>query len=818
VVRPQGGDGARVERRVRRLAAGGRQGGPDARRQAALRAESLDVPGGRIERGTRELTVRTAGRFRSVEEIGSVVLFGSGGNLVRLRAAARIVGGHREVRTRTLLDGKEAVSFLVQKQSGTNTVEICDQVDRTLDRLARAGQLPKDLAVTKVIDGSTFIRQNQRDVNEALVFGGGMAILVVFLFMLDWRSTFITATALPTSVIATFAAMDLFGFSLNQLTLLGLSLAIGLLIDDAVVVRENIQRHLELGKTPAEAARDGTSQIGLAVLATTFTIVAVFVPVAFMGGMVGQFFREFGLTVAAAVLVSLFVSFTVDPMLSSVMSRPRTAADRERDRHRRFAGAVLRGYDEVDRRYRGLLAWALAHRKTVVFGATSAFLVSLGLVGPMGKEFLGQADRGEFQVGVELSPGTSFAETERFTRDLERRMREAAPEIVTVFATVGQGGEVNQAQLRVYTTPPDRRKASQRAIVDRLRAALAVLPAAKLSIEDIPFIEGANEPPVMLLVRGPDAKVLEEVSRKVFGIVQSTPGAVDARLLSAPGKPEIGVTVDRDRAGDRGLTVAGVALGVRAALEGDTVAKMRAGDEDLDVRVRLRPEDRDDPDRVGELTVPARDGTLVHLREVATIDRTDGPSVIERQNRQRLVTVAAGLSGRSLGEITDDIARKLAAAGLPAGYEARFRGETERMQETFSNMLLALGVAVLFIYFALASQFESPIHPLTIMVSLPLAVVGALATLFLVGLPLGLPAMIGVVLLMGLVTKNAILLVDLTNELRRGGKGIVEALLEAGPTRLRPILMTTAAAILGMLPLALSTGSGAPSAGPWRSR
>ncbi len=789
-----------------------------------LGQDSFDLPGGRVTQDRGEVMLKTRGRFRSLEELaGMVVASLPNGSQIRLSEVARIEDGYKEQRTRTRLNGEEGVVFEVQKQGGGNTVAIADAVYKVVDELRAV--LPPDVKLVNAIDSSTFIRLNVRDVTEAILFGGAMAILIVFLFMLDWRSTLISSLALPTSVVATFLAMWLLDFSFNIMSLMGLSLAIGLLIDDAVVVRENIYRHMERGEDPVTAARNGTAEIGLAVMATTFTIIAVFVPVAFMSDMVGQMFKQFGLTVAAAVLVSLFVSFTLDPMMSARVVKAIEPGHREKQKQHRFYGPLLRFYEAMDAYYRDVLRWALSHRKTVVFASTGMLLFTLSLVHMMGHEFFPASDRGEFRVSLELPSGVSFEEMDRVTRHAEEMIRQH-PEVKTLFTLVGPGEEVNKAHIRVYTSKKTERRQGQWAIQDELRERLATIPSLTFAISDLAMVEGpGHDTPVTLYVRGDDYGVLQRSAGEALQIIRSTRGVKDADTSFRAGKPELSIPVDRSRAADLGVSVGMVAQLVRLAFEGEVVAKYRQGERDWDVRLQLSPEDRRSLEALRTLTVPAtqqrlgggagammaamaQGPRLVRLLDIAPLTPEIGPSTIERMNRERQITITANLANRSLGEVVTELESQLARIDRPPGLSFVFGGQAKRMQETFSNIGLALGVAILFIYFVLASQFESFIHPFTIMLALPLAIIGALLMLFLSGHALGMAAMIGIILLMGLVTKNAILLVDYTNELRARGRSLLEALLEAGPTRLRPILMTSAAMVLGMLPPALSRGEG----------
>lgn len=799
-----------------------------------LGMEGFDLPAGRVENATTELSVKTEGRFRSLDELRNLVVASLGdGAQVRLQDIADVESGFKDVRIKPLLDGKDAVALEIQKQSGTNTVAVADHVYKAIAKAEKV--LPADVKLLKTVDGSVFIRRNIDDVKHEIIFGGLMAILVIFLFMLDWRSTLISSLSLPTSVVTTFLVMWYMGFTFNMMSLLGLSLSIGLLIDDAVVVRENIFRHMEMGKDRVTASRDGTNEIGLAVMATTFTIVAVFVPVGFMGGMVGKMFKEFGLTVAAAVLVSLFVSFTLDPMMSANVMKPIEPGHHHKLKKHRIFGPIVRFYDSMDTFYRNVLAWALGHKKTVVALAALLFVGSMMLTKFMGTEFVSLQDRGEFKVALETPAGSSIAWTETVTREAEAAVRRASPHVKSLYTTIAPGENANKATIRVYATKAvDRRPVTQWDIEGAVRKELAAIPNIKFAVSDLGLIEGGEESPIALALVGDDYGALEGYAKQVLAAIEKVPGVADPDMSFRSGKPETSIRVDRNKAADLGVSVGVIGQTLRLAVEGNVVAKLSDPREDIDIRLQLAPDDRATVEDLGALTVPAtlrRMGgqgrpmtqaqqmaaqmpRYVPIRDVADVVSGSGPSTIERENRRRQIMITANLDGRSLGDVVKDVEAKLAAIQAPPGVAYRFSGQTERMQETFANMGLALGVAILFIFFVLASQFESIIHPFTIMVALPLAIVGAFLALFLAGANIGMASMIGVILLMGLVTKNAILLIDYANELRGHGKGMIDALLEAGPTRLRPILMTSAAMVLGMMPSAMSKAEGSEFRSP----
>ncbi|MBI5493675.1 MAG: efflux RND transporter permease subunit [Deltaproteobacteria bacterium] len=775
-----------------------------------LQLANLTVPGGRLEEGTREVSVRTLGELGTAEAVRQVIVAsGPDGSAVRLSDVAEVEDGFEEMRTLVRVNGQDAVTFDVFKQSGSNTVAVSDGVAARLAQLQLT--FPADIKPAVIVEQARFVKENAHEVEVAILFGGAMAILIILIFMLDLRSTLISAVALPTSVIGTFFAMYALGYTLNMMTLLGLSLAIGLLIDDAVVVRENIFKHLERGKDPFRAAQDGTQEISLSVLATTLTIVAVFLPVAFVEGIVGQFFRQFGITVSVSVLLSLVVAFTLDPMLSARFSRNiHDKSDRFHALKRPFE-AFFRALDET---YRALLTWCV-HHKLAVGGASLGSLALMGWVGLlMGTEFMASEDRGQFLVQLEFPGGTSLVESSRLSALGEAEVMRN-PHFRTLFVTVGPDGEANKVAWRVVTTNKEERTVPITALKDLARRAAAALPQASVNVSDPAIVEGAQaEAPIMVNVRGPTYEDVAPLAERVADILKTTPGVQDVELKYSPGKPELQLSVDRQRAADMGLSVAQVAMGVRSAMEGQEAGKMRQGKDEIPIKVRYRPDDRATEEALAQLTLPTQRG-LVRLGDVATFVRGASPQVIEREDRARQIQVWAAPRGRPLGDIVDDMEPRLRELALPVGGSITYDGQIRLMNETNTNMGLALLLGVLFIYLVLASQFESFIHPITIMLTLPLALVGAVLSLFLTNNTLAMGAIIGIILLMGLVTKNAILLIDRAIvHVREHGDTPLQAVLKAGPERLRPILMTSAAMVLGMAPTAFNTGEGSEFRAP----
>jgi HAE1 family hydrophobic/amphiphilic exporter-1 len=784
---------------------------------SALQRENVEVPAGTADRGPTEALVRVAARGRTAADIGEIPVKRPGGVAVYVRDLARVVDGIEEPKNAAFLDERPALALEVQKQSGANTVAVADGVLEAVEALKK--EMPPGIALSIIRDDSTFIRDSIEDVYTTMVIGGLLTVFIVYLFLNSWRSTVITGVTLPISIMAGFIGMRVFGFTLNVLTLMGLSLAIGMLIDDAIVVRENIVRHLQRGKDHFDAARDGTAEIGLAVMATTFTILAVFVPVAFMGGMVGRMFYEFGITVAAAVAASLFVSFTLDPMLSSRWFDP----DIEKGYHPHVVGRTLQRFNDwfndLHVKYERLLSWALRHRPAVLGIAAVAFLGSFLLFAFIGGDFMPDFNQGEYQVTIKATPGTTLAETKQRALQVVRRLK-SIPEVDYTYTTIGEAGITQRPQTEgvVYVKLKPTQSKSFSQVVADARRAVANVPGLTYGFTEAgPF----GQKPLQYSVRGPEVDELDRLSRELVQAMNGIPGLEDVETSLEKSKPELLIEFDRDRAGDLGLNVAPVAMTLRAALTGEVATTIDdAVGDSHDVRVRLRADQRRYTHDLLALHVPTDkddangDKILVPLGEVAKAVPASGPSTIRRRDLQREVRISAANAGRSLGEVAADIEAAAASMSLPPGYDVTPGGDSEELKKMFSNMLQTLALAVTFIYLILASQFGSFFHPLAIMLSLPLSLVGVALALLSTGDSLNIMSMIGLIMLMGLVTKNAILLVDFTNQARAAGTPRDQALVKAGSTRLRPIVMTTLAMIFGMLPLAFAIGAGAEMRAP----
>ena len=781
-----------------------------------IKAQNLNVPAGHYDEGAREISVRTVGELRSVDEIRSlIVATAADGSSVRLSDIARVEDGYQELRTRIRVSGEPAVTFDVLKQSGTNTIAIDEAVKAKLEKLGAT--FPGGMRAELIIEQARFIRENTHEVETSIVFGGAMAILVILVFMLDLRSMLISSVALPTSVISTFFVMYVLHFSLNMMTLLALSLAIGLLIDDAVVVRENIQKHLERGVDPRTAALQGTKEISLSVLATTLTVVAVFVPGAFMTGIVGQFFRQFGLTIVAAVLVSLFVAFTLDPMLSSRFSKQHVVGHKAEES---IFDKIKRPFEwffkSLEDTYRVVLAWTVRRKAIVGVLAFLSFMLMFPIAGLTGVDFVNQEDRSQYVVDIELPAGTKLSETAALVAPAETELMKDK-RFVTLLSTLGPSGEVNKVKWRVITVPKDKRTTSLNELRDMTRKVLVEkVPGSRVVITDPPFVEGGGtEAPIMVQVRAPDYDTLAPLARQFETALKSVPGVTDVDMKYTPGQPELRVAVDRDRAARAGVPVSTVALALRAAIEGDEAGKLRQGKDDVPIRVRLDKSDRASMDTILNMTVWTAKGPVA-LQDLAKVEHGEGPSTIEREDRERQIVIWAAPKGRSLGDIVKDMNAAFANIKMPAGASFHYDGQVRQMAESNAAMGVAFLLALVFIYIVLASQFESFVHPITIMATtLPLAAVGAIIGVFLSGTTLAMGSFIGIIFLLGLVTKNAILVVDRALvRVRDHGETPLQAILEAGPERLRPILMTSAAMVLGMLPTALGKGEGSEFRSP----
>ena len=772
----------------------------------ALRGESVNLPAGRVSDGpAQEVLLRTDAKVQSLEQMGDVPVSIPGGGAVSLKDLADISLSHADVRSHSRLNGNDSIMVIVMKQSGSNTVRVAETVQERLK--AVQAQYP-EMSFGTVFDQSSFTKEAINDVQLTLLMGGLLAALVVLLFFRDIRNTLVTVAGLPVVVLGTFIVLHAVGISLNMISMMALSLSVGLLIDDAIVVRENIFRHMEMGDEPRTAARKGAGEIALAVLAVTSTIIAVFAPIAFTGGMVGMFLRDFGLTVSAAVLISLIEAFTLAPMLSAYFFH-RLSPEQEAARRR---GRFYMAFEALNRGYGRFLNWSLNHRRIVVAVGVAAMVASVALVPLMSQSFQAATDQGEFAVMMELPPGASLQEADGVAREAEQILHEE-PLVTDMFTSVGSsGGAANSASIGVKLKA--RGQTSQ--VLDRVRVNLAsALPGVKLSFNPSTAAAGAvsgangmSSLPIQYKVQGPDFDQLDRVSSDLAAKLGTVPGVVDVDRSAREGGPQRAIVLDRARATDLGISAVQLASTVRSLVNGENAGSFQSADGDLNIVVRLTESDRSDIDKILSLPVTTTRGTQLPISAVASMTASTGPAKIDRENRQRQVLVGANVVGSDPGPALAAAEAAVSSVEVPAGATIKPGGQAEQTAEAFSSLGMALALSVVFMYMILASQFGSFIHPFTIMLALPFSVVGALLALLMTGFSLDAMSMIGIILLMGLVTKNSILLVEFINQLKSRGHSTYEAILHAGPVRLRPILMTTLAMIFGMMPVAVGFGAG----------
>jgi hydrophobic/amphiphilic exporter-1 (mainly G- bacteria), HAE1 family len=741
-----------------------------------------------------------------VREFGAVVVAFREGAPTRLSDVARIEDGVEDERTFAQLDGVQGVSLEVRRQSGRNTVEVARAIRAEVEALR--SEAPEGMRISIARDTSRFIEASAHDVGFDIVLGGILAVLVTFAFLRSARSTLIVATAIPASVIATFFCFYVMGFTLNIITLMGLSVSIGLLIDDAIIVLESIQREIEAGLDPMQAASVGTQRVGAAAVAASVSVLAVFLPIAFMQGVIGRFFYAYGLAISFAVAVSLLVAVTLTPTLSARVLK------REAHHGRIFVWLEER-YTGLERAYGRWLGVALRHPWLTLLAAAASF--ALGIVLAMGIPFAfsGNADRSEFEGSVELPLGVGVGEAKRVAHQVGAALS-ALDQIQTVFVTVGAGSRqrVNEIGFYVATTPKKGRKLSQLTLMERARETLrqAAPEARVIAVSEVSWISGGGFSSYQMEygITGANLKTLEQKSEAIVTAMRADPHFVDARSSFELGKPELQIQVDRNRAADLGVPVRSLADTVRALVGGLDVASFQDEGRRYDVRVRLEEAQRDDLAELGQIQVRAAGGALVDLANLAKLEVASGPAQIERDSRARRISLFANNpEGVALGAAADRLDQIVAEVGLPPGYSGKHHGQAERMKDSANSVKFAFAMALAALYMILASQFNSFTQPAVIMLTAPLSFAGAFAALRFSGLSLSIFAQIGLVALMGLAMKNGILLVDYANQLCSAGLPARDAILEAGPVRLRPVLMTTVATIAGMIPVAIAQSDGA---------
>jgi HAE1 family hydrophobic/amphiphilic exporter-1 len=777
---------------------------------AALQSQNVQIPGGKVEQGLRDLTLRTYGRVQAPTDFANIPIAERNGYVVKVGDVAHIEDSVAEPESIASVDGKPAVVLFVRKQSGTNTVEVVNTLKAKIGEIRK--DLPKGWDMRLVRDQSDYIIAAVNAVKEHLILGSIFAALIVLLFLRSFRSTIISAVAIPSSIIATFAAMRYENFTLNVITLLALTLSVGIVIDDAVVVLENIFRFMEEKKlNPLKAATEGTKEVGLAVMATSLSLIAVFLPVAFMGGIVGRFMNSFGVTMAFAIAISLLVAFTLTPMMASRILRQKDVEAEEKAHSR---GGV---YGRVEGLYLRMLDWSMGHRWVIVIIMIATFLTTFPLAKAVNKNFLPQDDESQFQVTARAPEGSSLATTQTIMESIAARVRKL-PEVETTVVTIGDDPQVTQNLGTVYVRlkPVHDRKRNQFAIMDDIRR--NVLPQygrlrLRTAVAPVNAFGGGVNAEIMYWIGGPDLNQLQKYSdvllAKLKGM-QGPLGVVDPDTNLITGKPELGVRIDRDKAADMGVRVQDIASTLNVLVGGLKVTDYYEGGEQYEVHVRAQQAYRRDPQGIAQAEIATSQGQTVQLRDVVNITGGSGPSSINRISRQRQVMLTANMApGHSAQTVMDNLLAETKKLNLPSEYQSGFTGRSREQGRAFKNFMMAFLLSIIFMYLILAAQFESWVHPITILLALPLTVPFALFSILVLNQSLNIFSMLGVLVLFGIVKKNGILQIDHMNGLRAKGMSRADAIREANRDRLRPILMTTLAFVAGMIPLVASSGTGA---------
>lgn len=791
----------------------------------ALRAENLNLASGEVVDAKKNLAIRTLGEFRDIAEIENILVGTSQGNFVRLRDISEVTDGFKKASQLTRMDGQASLGIHVLKQTGSNVVQVAGRVNAELQKLEQelAG---KKVHIRTVVDFSEFVKLSIDNVKRHTISGAVLAVLVLFLFLRNWRSTVVVALSIPISIISTFILLYSFDMTLNMMSLGGLALGVGRMVDDSIVILENIYRHRQEGYSLIEAAKKGSSEVATAVMASTFTTVVVFLPIVFVEGLASELFRQMALTVCFSLLASLFVSLTLIPMLSS-----KVLHTLEGEKHfklgvsRFFYNISGRFIDGLDEKYRRLLVWALSHRKTVVFGVIGTLVASLALLPVIGAEFMPKTDTGEISVNVELPKGTVIEETSGVVDKVEAILDKDIPEVKTIFTGIGAtgrnmalggSGQTELAQIRVKVGKRNERTRHTEVIADDIRSRLKNIPGAKFQVSMSDPQQGGppGGAPVQVTIKGDDLGTLQALADRTAELVKKVPGTREVESSLAAAKPELQILIDRERAGSMGLTASQIANTIRNAMAGQVATKYRIEGDEIDIRVKLVEQAAEKVSDLSGLIITTPGGQSVPLRELAFIKVARGPVAIDRENQSRQVTVSSQIIGRDLRSITKDVQTKLSAVELPPGYQIKYGGQNEEMMKSFKSLAEALLLAVILVYMVMAFQFESLLYPFIIMFSMPTTFIGVVLALAITGRAFSVPAFMGVIMLAGIVVTNAIVLVDYINVLRGRGMERDAAILKAGPTRLRPILMTALTTVLGLLPLTLGLGEGAEAQAP----
>ena len=784
-----------------------------------IMGENNNTSGGHIEQGKKDYLVRVQGEFASILDLEKVLIPLPTGGSIELRYLADIKDTYKEITSYALLNGEPSISIDIQKQSDANTVQVSDAVNKALAELQQELQ---GIDIRIALDQAEFIREAINRVVWNGYIGAFLAVIILFIFLRSLRSTLIIGTAIPISIITTFILIYFNGLTLNMMTLGGLALGIGMMVDSAIVILENIYRHRQEGMGRIEAAKAGASEVGTAVVASTLTTVSVFLPIVFVEGIASQIFRPLALTVSFALLASLLISLSFIPMLGSKLLVVETNGNgSSKGILHRLSKGWANVLAKLDVFYSKTLRVALNFRKTVIFATVIALVVSIALIPLVGMEFIPAQDNGYFMVDVRLPNATVLEETSLVVNEVEGILR-AIPEVDSIFISVGSGGGMlsgnfgaggNIGNIVGRLVPLKERTRGIEDVLDEVRGKVALIPGAEISVRADDGNMGSQNP-IAISIKGQDLKTLEELAEQFAEVIRGVPGTVEVETSLGKGNPELAIVVDRDKASLYGISSAQVSQGVRTALQGATASKYRAGGDEIDIRVLLPKEYRQNINDLNRLMIPSMQGFNVPLEEIATLEYKTGPTSISRADQSRQVSVTGGIFGRDLKSVTDDIRVAIAEIPIPSGYEVQFDGADKEMMESFQSLALALVLAILLVYMILAAQFEALLYPFIIMFSVPPTLIGVVGGLLITGRTFSVVTFIGVIMLAGIVVNNAIVLVDYINTLRRRGMAKEEAILTAGSTRLRPILMTTLTTVLALTPQALGIGEGAELMAP----
>ena len=790
-----------------------------------LRTENINMSAGRVVDGKREFFARTLGEYDQVSDIGNVVLQIPTGGSVRLSEVADILDGFQDMNQITRMNGGPSVGLVIMKESSVNTVAVATAVKEELKKLE--GELDGDIEFHTVFDQSDFIEQAIGRVVNNTIIGGIFAVIILFFFLRNVRSTLVIALSIPISIISTFILIYFNNLTLNMMSMGGLALGVGMMVDSSIVILENIFRYRQEGRGMIEAATEGSNEVASAVVASTLTTVAVFLPIVFVEGIAAQLFKQLALTVSFALGASLLVSLTLIPMLSSKLLVI-TNGDHNGKR-KSLLRRIISSFDAIvkwlTRYYTRLLGWALGHRKTIVAIVTFALIGSFALVPRIGMEFLPKMDAGEMSINIELAKGSMLQDTDEVVQKVEDIIYDTEG-VENIFTTVGPaqdqmtglgGTQKNKAQIRVLMTDKGQRAKSTEQIVEEVRKKLSTIAGAEIKIAAVdPYQQGMTASPISVKIKGDDLDVLKDLADEVIQIVDDVPGTREVESSFAKGSPELQLIIDRDKAARYGLNAATLASTVNTAMQGQVATRYKSNEDEIDVRVIYPKRSNTTLQDLESLTVPSPMGFNVPVSEVITIVSDTGPGTISREDQVRMATVNSQIVGRDLASVSKDIESQLVQlrTELPNGYEVALGGEQEEMMDAFGNLLLALLLAIVLVYMVMASQFESLVHPFVIMFSLPTTFIGVVLGLVITGRTFSVPTFIGVIMLAGIVVNNAIVLVDYINILQGRGQERNEAIMQAGPIRLRPILMTTFTTVLALIPTALGIGAGSESSAP----